>query len=181
MAQASFFLSSRFNRRSRPSSTKASQGCEQPFAWRMTSCKHLPEVGYIASPCQRPASPLRRGCAPRTLFTVNERPNGDLVFDLKPPPFGPDSQAVRRHTRLSGRVLGSSKPKYLGRQRDHATHLLQRPGAHGPLPLQSRPKAAHCFAPMFVRRYPDLRQPTPLSASSAGHVDLGDFKPSTSN
>ena len=113
---------------------------------------------------------------PRTLFTVNERPNGDLVFDLKPPPFvqfpgGATPHQIERqkysvHRSLSTWEGNAITQRTFYKDREPTDHY------HFSRALKQHNR----FAPMFVRRYPDLRQLTPLSASSAATVDLGDVQ-----
>ena len=95
---------------------------------------------------------------PRTLFTVNERPNGDLVFDLKPPPFVRfprwcDSSELQKYS--VHRSLSTSA---------RACHQRNAPstktGSPRTITTSVGPKQHNRFAPMFVRLYPDLRQLT---------------------
>jgi hypothetical protein len=110
---------------------------------------------------------------PRTLFTVNERPNGALLFDTKPPPFF--------------RLRGGATPHKIERQK-YSLHLT--PDApdgntiHGTTYFTDGSKADRYnftralkqydrFAPIFIRRYPHLSQITRPSPKAAEHVDLG--------
>lgn len=114
---------------------------------------------------------------PRTLFTLNERPNGDLIVDLKPPPFF--------------RLPGGATPHQIARQRYSVHRSLRAPEGNAINQrtfYSDREPSAHYhftralkqhngFAPLFVRRYPDLRKLTPHAPESdVARIDLGEVE-----
>jgi hypothetical protein len=113
---------------------------------------------------------------PRTLFTANERPNGDLVFDLKPPPFfrlpgGATPHRIERQKYSVHRSLQTTE----GNTITQRTFYPDR-GPSDHYHFSRALKQRDCFAPLFVRRYPDLRQLTPVAVSPANQVDLGEVE-----
>src|SRR5689334_17979016 len=97
---------------------------------------------------------------PRTLLTVNEIPNGGLIIDLKPPPF------LRLPGGATPRVIKLQKysfhrsPKTPEGNTIHATTLFSDGSKQDRYHFTRALKQYNRFAPIFVRRYPDLRQIT---------------------
>src|SRR4051812_17001800 len=113
---------------------------------------------------------------PRSLFTVNERRNGDLVLDLKPPPFfrlpgGATPHRIERQKYSVHRSLQTAEGNTITQRTFYSD---REPSSH--YHFTRALKQHNGFAPLFIRRYPDLRQLTPLPTSAADRVDLGEVE-----